>query len=136
MTFRSKVDAWIGALLLLATGAQVWAAIFLLASGNPARWVVAPLLLIGPAFILWMVATTYYVVSDVELLVRCGPVRIRIPMDQISNIQRTRNPLSSPALSLDRLAISYGKGRICMISPRDQSGFLDALRERGVCRTI
>jgi hypothetical protein len=132
MIFRSKVDAWIGAILLLATGAQIWAALFIFTSGHPGRWVAVPLLLIGPVLILWIMATTYYVVSSAELLIRCGPVRVRIPIDQIANIQKTRNPLSSPALSLDRLAINYGKGQTCMISPKDQAGFLETLRAHGV----
>jgi Bacterial PH domain/Sodium:solute symporter family len=39
----------------------------------------------------------------------------------------TRNPLSSPALSLDRLCIHYkvgGKRRMVMISPADKESFL------------
>jgi hypothetical protein len=42
----------------------------------------------------------------------------------------TRNPLSSPALSLDRLRIEYGQGRAIMISPADKGPFLRALEER------
>jgi hypothetical protein len=132
MTFRSKIDAWIGAVLLIATAGQVGTAVFLVTTDMPARWIVALSLLIGPAFILWIMVTTYYVISDSELLVRCGPLRVQIPLAQISSIQKTRNPLSSPALSLDRLAISYGQGKHCMISPRDQTRFLEALRAYGV----
>ncbi len=39
------------------------------------------------------------------------------------------NPLGSPACSLDRLRIEYGKKRI-MISPPDKPGFLRALAQR------
>ena len=132
MIFRSKVDAWIGAVFLVAAVAQLLGALYLVGSNFPGRWLAVLLLLIGPAFLLWTMTTTYYVVSSTELLVRSGPVRIRIPMDQISSIQKTRNPLSSPALSLDRLAVNYGAGRTCMISPKDQAGFLEALRTHGV----
>jgi hypothetical protein len=45
----------------------------------------------------------------------------------ITAITPTSNPLSSPALSLDRLRIDYGKGRSVMISPRDKQGFLGAM---------
>ena len=131
MTFRSKVDAWLATVLVLAVGAQLWAALFVLASGTSGRWVAVALLLIGPALILWILVTTYYVVEGSELLVRCGPLRVRIPIDQISGIQQTRNALSSPALSLDRLAITYSNGRKCMVSPKDQGAFIEALRSHG-----
>ena len=48
-------------------------------------------------------------------------------IDDITSVRRTRNPLSSPALSMDRLSIRYGKGRRIMISPADQAGFLEAI---------
>jgi Bacterial PH domain len=132
MNFRSKVDAWVWLVLLIVIAPEFWVALQLFASGNAVPWIVLALLLIVPVLLLWIFTTTYYVVSDTELLVRCGPLRIRIPLSQISGIQKTRNPLSSPALSLDRLAISYGRGKSCMISPKDQTGFLEALRVRGV----
>jgi hypothetical protein len=42
-------------------------------------------------------------------------------------VEETRNPLSSPALSLDRLKITYGNGKRIMISPADKIGFLKAI---------
>lgn len=47
----------------------------------------------------------------------------------------TRGPLSSPALSLDRLRIEYGKRGVVLISPREKEAFVRALeghRNRGV----
>jgi hypothetical protein len=38
--------------------------------------------------------------------------------------------LTSPAFSLDRLRIEYGRGRWIMISPRDKDGFLRELEVR------
>jgi hypothetical protein len=132
MKFRSKVDAWLAIVLFGVVGFQLWAAFSLVRSGTPAAWTSVPLLLLGSAFIVWIFATTSYVITDTELLVRSGPVRRRIPLVEIRTIVRTRNPLSSPALSLDRLAISYGAGGFCMVSPSDREGFLEALRTRGV----
>ncbi|MFQ5610075.1 MAG: PH domain-containing protein [Woeseiaceae bacterium] len=43
-------------------------------------------------------------------------------------MQPTRNPLSSPALSLDRLKITYGpKNRKVLVSPADKESFVQAL---------
>jgi hypothetical protein len=48
-------------------------------------------------------------------------------VDEIESIRPTHNPLSSPALSLDRLNIELHTGRNILISPKDKSGFLQAL---------
>ena len=44
-----------------------------------------------------------------------------------TQINRKLNPISSPALSLDRLEISYGSQKKIMISPKDKTGFLQAI---------
>jgi hypothetical protein len=79
------------------------------------------------ALVAWIFLSTRYVVENGRLDVRSGPFRWRVPIDAISRIERTRNPLSSPALSLDRLAIEYD-GKRLMISPLDRAGFLDAIK--------
>ena len=65
------------------------------------------------------------------VLVRAAFFRWRVPLDQIIEVFPTHNPLSSPALSLDRLRVNYkrpsgGKSWI-MISPKDKDRFLDDL---------
>jgi hypothetical protein len=62
--------------------------------------------------------------------IRCGVIGWpigSIPIDEIRSVRPTRNPLGSPALSLDRLRIELANGRVWRISPRDKSGFLSAL---------
>jgi hypothetical protein len=59
-----------------------------------------------------------------HLRIRCGPVDSRIALSAITGITATRNPASSPALSLDRLQIDYGQGQSVMISPRDKESFI------------
>jgi len=131
-SFPSKVDAWLGAVLGIVAAVQLLALAYLFSIGHPARWVAVPLLLLAPALIVWTLASTRYVVDDTLLTVCCGPLRKRIELSQITSIQRTRSPLSSPALSLDRWLVAYGKGQACMISPQDMAGFREALRGRGV----
>ncbi|WP_171258493.1 PH domain-containing protein, partial [Acinetobacter pittii] len=56
--------------------------------------------------------------------------RWKININDITRIEPTHNPLSSPALSLDRLKIYYRKdGRVAtvMISPKDKESFLNTL---------
>ena len=79
----------------------------------------------------WTNRPIYYIVTATELLVRAAVFRWRIPLDQIIEVYPTHNPLSSPALSLDRLRVNYkrpsGKTWWVMISPKEKEQFLDDL---------
>ncbi len=131
--FRSKRDAWIviliwaGVLLTLVAGfAQL---------SHPATPLSKALVLTAAlaiaGFMLWVLYGTWYEFSGKTLLIRSGPFWFRVPLNEIDGVEPTRNPLSSPACSLDRLMIRYrdGKRRI-MISPHDKVGFLRALANR------
>ena len=132
MIQRSKRDGWL--VLVLA-----FAILFPLAIGlclliaTPAR--LAGVLLIGVGvavgiLIYWLINPLYYEIAESKLRVRAGPMRWTIPLDSIDEVYPTRNALSSPALSLDRLLIKYVNGsgrRALMISPEDQPAFLKAL---------
>jgi len=73
-----------------------------------------------------------YGIDDEHLHVRFGVCRQRIPLKDISEVHPTRNPLSSPALSLDRLHVQFGEGvfKAVMISPADRDRFLDELADK------
>ena len=62
-----------------------------------------------------------------SLLIRFGCIRSRIPYNSIKKVVPTRNPISSPALSLDRLRIDTGDTLGTNISPADKSSFLKYL---------
>lgn len=82
-----------------------------------------------PVYILfpWILVTTDYTVYADEMVARCGPFRFHVKIDDIHSIKPTSNPMSGPALSMDRLAIFYGAGRTIMVSPEDKAGFYRAL---------
>ena len=84
--------------------------------------------LVAYAFVEWIFQSTYYTVDQDYLRIRSGPFRWRVPIVDIESITPTRNPLSSPALSLDRLRIDYRGGRWIMVSPNDRDWFVNALR--------
>ena len=48
---------------------------------------------------------------------------------EIQDITPSRNILSAPALSLDRLKIRFGKRAFILVSPEDKDGFLRAVKE-------
>ena len=68
--------------------------------------------------------TLRYTIDGNRLIVRSGPLRWRIPISEITAITETRDPISSPALSINRLRIEYGNKKSVLISPRDKDAFL------------
>lgn len=132
VTFPSKIDWWLGAVLLLCAGASAVAAVSVAAAEPPlVALAMSPLLLLlGCVLPVWLLLATRYTFGATDLEVRSGPFVWRIPLREIHAVTATRNPLSSPALSLDRLRIDFGRSRSIMVSPADKEGFLSELRGR------
>ena len=127
--FNSKIDRWLLYLLVAVIVFEV-AVMSLIATrvSQPAEAVglmIAALLLV--ALIGSVLLRTHYTVDGNQLRIVSGPFRWTVPIDQIDAVEATRSPISSPALSLDRLMIRYGSGRQIMISPADRRGFLKAI---------
>ncbi|MFD2101092.1 PH domain-containing protein [Flagellimonas iocasae] len=55
-------------------------------------------------------------------------VKKEVPIESITRISETYNPISSPAASLDRLEILYGKYNSVIISPKDKMDFIAHLK--------
>ena len=129
--FRSKIDIW---LVALVVGTPLLLLEFVFeGTGISDRGadIVEILIVIGVlALFAWIYATTRYTITENHLFVKAGPFSWIIPIADITRIKPTRNPASSPALSLDRLRIQYGAGDELMVSPADQQRFMTALRKR------
>jgi Bacterial PH domain len=124
IVFPSKRDWWLMLILVGAMVIEVFVGISILWLGKE-TWVGVVMLLAG-ALIGWLITTNYYVVNETDLLIHCGPLWWKVPLHAIESITPTWNLLSSPALSLDRLWISYSIGnkkRAIMISPREKEWF-------------
>ena len=133
MRFRSRIDLWLGVLLVAVTLIDLALLADIVRSGlrpevNLAAGAVALLsvLLIG-----WILLGTWYEVGDERLRVACGPMRWTVPLADITAVVPTRSPWSAPALSLSRLRVEYDPGRSVVVSPRDADGFRAALRRGG-----
>lgn len=126
-SYPSKVDFWLAAAILTAALATPFAAVELVRAG---QWAVALLAVgvwVGVAFVTFPLS---YTLTPTELIVRSGLIRWRVPLDGIRRVYPTRSPLSSPAWSLDRLAVEYGTSRRLFISPSRKAEFLQDLAER------
>jgi hypothetical protein len=129
--YSSKIDVWLAVVVALAALAAVFACVVLATAPVPGKWLtIVPILLLAVGLPASIYGATYYSLSDAELLIRCGPLRWRVPVRDIVEVTPTRSPLSSPALSLDRLRIDYGPGKSVMISTLERATFLRDLDAR------
>ena len=130
--YKSKIDWWLLIILASAMAVSAYASAEIVLASSPTTWWLLLLTAgIGIGLPLWVLLGTNYSVDLKQLLVRSGPFKWRVPIADITSITATSNPLSSPALSLDRLRIEYGRSSAIMISPRDKEKFLrdiEALR--------
>lgn len=130
LVFSSKTDLWLLIVLLAVpvscflVFAQFWREL------TGALWWAGLMLAAAAILPLWLLVATRYSMSDSELFVRCGPFRWIVPIADITNVERTRNPRSNPALSLDRIRIDYGEAGSILISPEPRDAFLRQLEHR------
>ena len=126
MTFPSKIDWWLIALVVIATVYAIGITAYAAGPGSLELYFTLAMFLAIPALLI----PIHYVIDGRFVRIRCGVIGWRIgsiPIDEIRSVRPTRNPLSSPALSLDRLRIELANGHVWRISPRDRSEFLSAL---------
>ncbi len=127
--FKSKIDRWLFLVLVLAIVIDfVVIAAVLLQPGDPLTatiTIIASSLVV--ALIISIMIGTHYTVTRDLLVIRSGPFRFNVPLHQIESVRESRSPLSSPAMSMDRLLVRYGKRRRIMVSPDDKAGFLKAI---------
>lgn len=91
-------------------------------------WIGLFVILLVMGFIGYIFMTTYYLVTDKILKIKCGfMVNKSVSIDSIRKISETNNPLSSPANSLDRLEIKYSRNGTIMISPKNKAGFINQI---------
>lgn len=131
MRFPSKVDKWLVALVApaLLVGPVSLIALGQTGSIGAILFTVAVSVVVA-APVVWIFTATAYFVTDTELIVRSGPLRIVVKLEAIQRIRSTATLLSSPALSLDRLEVQYAKRSAVVISPADKAGFVAAIQRR------
>ena len=116
-------------LMVVVVAGMIWSLVAVMIAEAPwsIRIVVAVATVLVIALLFAVLTRTHYTVANGELRVVSGPFRRTISLSDITGVEPTRNPISSPALSLDRLKVSYGKKKYILISPADKAGFLNAI---------
>lgn len=124
MYFPSKKDFW---LFLLFWGTIIVCTVPLFFDFD---WIVLAIMLPIDIVLIWFWFTTGYLIEEDILIVKFGPIKKRIPIMEIRKIRKTKNPLSAPALSIDRIELLYGSQfGLALISPIDKHVFVSKLLE-------
>jgi hypothetical protein len=133
-TYPSKVDAWLFVLLAVVVGAMFVGMGMAVAREGWLRFIQGAFVVFGViGFLVWIWLGTNYTLEDRHLVVRSGPFTWRIAIDEIISIEKPKGFArtgSNPALSMDRLLVTYGKGKRIMISPAEKEKFLADLKAR------
>lgn len=124
-TYRSKIDLWLGALLLVVP------IIMIVSLVEHFRWSNL-LILAGYSLIILPCFFIKYECYPEYLCVNCNIFgKERIYYDKITDMKKTRNPISSAALSLKRLQIDYvnekGGHEMTLIAPKDRDAFMELI---------
>lgn len=122
MEFKSKVDLGLTA-ILWGSVALCFFPVFL--EGGLIIGLVIGIPMAIFIFLLWV--NTKYYIRDEHVVIKGIFKDTLIPIASITSVRPTRNPLSAPALSMDRLEINYGKYDFALISPLEKERFLEEL---------
>ena len=122
--FKSKVGWWYHLFLIILAGCCVVAVL-----GTNVGAIVA-LLLAGILALHILLNTWYKVTADGVLIAHCSifPEK-QIPISEISALEATVMPVSSYALSLDRIIIYKREQQWLLISPVNKKEFVKLLRK-------
>lgn len=124
MVFKSKVDIWMAIIFILIPISMIYGVIT-----EPS----AILLLITALIIVLLCILffgTKYVIEEDELIVYGGIYKKRIQIRQIRSLRPSKNPLSAPAMSIDRIEITFDPHiQVILVSPKDKELFVKKLLE-------
>ena len=132
MIFESAVDWWFYAIAGLSVFLVIMSLWVIVQTSNGGAIVLGVgTLLLTLGLPIWLLLNTEYRIESNLLLIRSGPFRWTVPIDEIHSIEPSRSVLSSPALSYNRVKISYGSGKQVLVSPQRRDEFMQALGDYG-----
>lgn len=124
MVFKSKVDIWMGAIFICVPALMIYGAI----TEPDIVIIVVTIALI--ALLATLFFGTKYVIQGDELIVHGGITKTKIHIAQIHSLRPSKNPLSAPAMSIDRIEITYDPDmQVTLVSPKDKELFVKGLLE-------
>jgi membrane protein YdbS with pleckstrin-like domain len=134
MRYPSKRDLWLS-ILLLGLSILFFYMSVMIYFEPVSIWVKIGGSIFFLVFAIYMPIILYgisYTLTSDQLIIKCAFLfSSTIPLNRITEVFPTHNPLSSPACSLDRLRIKYtGHWFGALISPNDKQVFMEDLLQR------
>lgn len=120
--FISKIDTWLLAVLIIS-----FTSVFIAIAIN-FDWLSFTICTLTTLPALLFLYPCQYKVKGTTLDIQCGVIHWKKDIMKMKTIRPTRNPLSSPAMSLDRLELQFKNGEKIMISPKDKVGFKERMK--------
>ena len=119
--YKSKIDWWLGLPLLY----PIFLSVSSMIEGKWMGYIGISVIIL---LIFFISKTTRYIINENQLIVKSMfIVNERIEINKIRKIEKTNSILSSPALSLDRIAVQYNKFDEVYISPKEKQLFVEEL---------
>ncbi len=119
--YKSKIDWWLGLALIY----PIFRSIVSITKGE---WIGYLGIVLCFLIIVFISKSTRYIIAENQLIVKCMfIINNRIEISKIKKIEKTNSLLSSPALSLDRIAIKFNKYDEVYISPKERQKFIEDL---------
>jgi hypothetical protein len=121
-TFKSKVGLEIVLPICVIIGGVSLLMIY------ESSWLGLTIIIITAVFILHLFLTTDYTITEDELKIKSGFVyKKTIKIVEIKRITETRDIMSSPANSIDRLEITFNNFDRVLVSPKEKTEFIRLL---------
>lgn len=127
--YPSKVDWWIALVLAGSVLFSLGLGVYLLDKDRTGAMIAIVVGLLTGVLILLLTVPCRYTLAGDHLLVQAGLIRYKVMFRDIRTVARSSNPLSAPALSLQRVKITLAKGFL-LVSPADRDGFIAELTSR------
>ena len=83
-------------------------------------------------FFIWCWTSTFYTIDKENLIVKSGPFRWVISIQDVKTIRTNQNTIGGiikPTLSWKCIEIDYGKYKTISISPANQDSFINILKD-------
>lgn len=130
-TYKTKVDLWLICTIIGVTVIPVLPVII-----YDFSWIIVLILSFILCVSLYAIFSISYTIHGCELTVKCGVFSKSVyNIQEVTSIKDTNTILSSPASSLERIAIYFSNQRTPLIlSPKDKMKFINELKSinRGI----
>ena len=124
MVFKSTVDIWMAAIFICVPAIIVYGAIT-----EPDIVIIVVIIALIVLLATLFFGTKYVIIGN-ELIVHGGITKTKINIAQIRSLRPSKNPLSAPAMSIDRIEITFDPDmQVTLVSPKDKKLFVKELLE-------